>query len=222
MVMSKIISLKDAVSVINDGDSILVGGFYAVGTPDDIIDEMIKHGKKDLTVVTNDSGTPTEGVGKLLYAKAIKKMIMSFTSLTPITPELVANGEMELELNPQGTLIERIRAGGFGLEGVLTLTGMGTMVEENGYGQRVHLNGHDMLYHTPIRGNVTILEAYEADEMGNLIFRRTQRNFSEAMCFASDIVIASVVKPIKKIGEIDPDDVMVPGILIDYLVQQEG
>jgi acetate CoA/acetoacetate CoA-transferase alpha subunit len=220
--MSKIISLQDAVAKINDADTVLVGGFYAVGTPENIIGEIIRQGKGNLTAVSNDTGTPTEGLGRLIYAGLVKKLITSFASLTPIIPELIEKGELVVEFNPQGTLVERIRAGGYGLEGVLTRTGLGTLVEKNGCGTRMRLNGRDMLYHTPLRGNITILEAYEADEQGNLIFRRTQRNFSDTMCFASDIVIASIVKPIKKIGEIDPDHIMVPGTLVDYLVQREA
>ena len=135
---------------------------------------------------------------------------------------MVDSGEIDLELNPQGTLVERIRAGGFGLGGILTPTGLGTMIEEKGYGQRIHLNGRDWLYHTPLKADVTIVEAYDADEAGNLIFRRTQRNFCDTMCFAGETVIASVVNPIKKNGEIDPDAVMVPGVVVDYLVQREG
>jgi len=220
--MSKIISLQDAVAKINQGDTMLVGGFYSIGTPENIISEMIRQSKGGLTAVSNDTGSPTEGLGRLIHAGLIKKLTISFASLTPIVPELIEKGELEVEFNPQGTLVERIRAGGYGLEGVLTRTGLGTLVEKNGYGTRMHLNGKDVLYHTPLRGNVTILEAYEADEQGNLIFRRTQRNFNDTMCFAGDIVIASVVKPIKKLGEMDPDSIMVPGALVDYLVQREA
>ena len=218
--MNKIISLQDAVNKISNGDVLMMGGFYTIGTPEDIVDEIIRQKKSNLSLISNDSGTPTEGIGKIIYAGLVKKLTASFVSLTPIVSELLEKGELELELNPQGTLIERIRAGGFGLEGVLTRTGLGTMVEESGIGTRINLNGRDMLYHTPLKGNVTIVEAYEADQAGNLVFRRTQRNFSDTMCFSGDLVIASVVRPIKKPGEIDPDSIMVPGVLVDYLVQQ--
>lgn len=217
--MNKTISVKEAVAQIKDGDVILVGGFYSVGTPENIIDEIIIQGKKDLTIISNDGGTPTEGVGKLIYAGLVKKLIVSWAGLTPRVPELVEEGKLELELNPQGTLVERIRAGGFGLEGILTKTGLNTMIEEKGYGKRVNLNGQDALYHTPIKADVAIVEAYESDEIGNLIFRGTQRNFNPVMCFAGKLVIASVVKPIKKMGELEPDYIMVPGILINLLVQ---
>lgn len=219
--MNKIMSVKEAVEKIKDGDVILAGGFYAVGTPENIIDEIIRQGKKDLTIVSNDGGTPDEGVGKLIYAGCVKKFICSWCGLTPIIPELVEKGEMELELNPQGTLVERIRAAGFGLGGILTPTGLDTAIEENGLGKRVNLNGRDWLYHTPLKADVTIVEAYTADKNGNLIFRRTQRNFNDVMCTAGDLVIASVAQPIKEMGELDPDSIMVPGTLVDILVQGE-
>ena len=219
--MNKIMTLREAVSQIKSGDTILAGGFYSVGTPDNIVDEIIRQNIKDLTIVSNDGGTPNEGIGKLIYDNRVKKLMVSWCGLTPLVPELVESGQLELELNPQGTLVERIRAGGYGLEGILTLTGLDTMIEEKKIGERVHLNGKDMLYHTPIRGNVTIVEAYAADKNGNLVFRGTQRNFNDVMCFASDLVIASVATPIKELGEIDPDSIMVPGTLVDIIVQGE-
>lgn len=221
--MNKIMSVKEAVEKIKDGDVVCVGGFYSVGTPNNVINEMVRQGKKNLTAITNDGGnTPHDrGIAPLIEGGHLKKIIMTWCGYSPIIPELVDKGELELELNPQGTLIERIRAGGFGLEGILTRTGLGTMVEENGYGKRVNFNGTDCLYHTPIKADVTIVEAYEADRNGNLIFRRTQRNFNEMMCFAGKLVIASVVKPIKELGELDPDSIMVPGTLVDILVQGE-
>lgn len=220
--MAVIMDVKEAVKRIENGSVIHVGGFYAVGTPDDIIDELIAQGKKELTIVNNDGGTPTEGIGKLIYAGCVKKLICSWCGLTPIVPELVNRGEMELELNPQGTLVERIRAAGYGLGGVLTPTGLGTTIEEKGWGQRVKMNGNEYLYHTPLKADVTIVEAYQADKAGNLIFRRTQRNFCDVMCFASDMVIASVVEPIAEMGQLEPDHVMVPGPIVDILVQQKG
>lgn len=216
--MAKIISAEEAANLINDGDILLVGGFYAIGTPENIVSAIHKQGKKGLTIVNNDGGNPNSALGKLLYSGQVKKIVLSWCGYLSEIPKMVENGDIELELNPQGSLIERIRAGGFGLGGVLTKTGLGTMVEEKGVGKRVTLNDEDYLYHTPIRGNVTIVEAYEADEDGNLIFRRTQRNFCDIMCFSGDIVIASVVKPIKRSGELDPDSIMVPGALVDYLV----
>lgn len=218
--MAKIISVKEAANLVKDGDTLLVGGFYAIGTPENIITEVMNQGKKNLTIVNNDGGNPNSALGKLLYSGNVKKAIMTWCGYLSDLPQMVDDGKIELELNPQGTLIERIRAGGFGLGGVLTKTGLGTMIEDKKIGERLTLNGEDYLYHTPVRGNITFVEAYEADEAGNLVFRRTQRNFSDTMCFASDIVVASVVKPIKKNGEIDPDHVMVPAAIVDYIVER--
>ena len=218
--MSKIISLQEAVGKIKDGDIIMVGGFYTIGTPENIVDAILLTGKKDLTIINNDGGNPNSALGRLLYSGNVKKVIMSWCGYLSELPKMVENGEIELELNPQGTLIERIRAGGFGLGGILTPTGLGTMIEEKGYGQRLNVNGQDYLYHTPLKADVAIVECYEADHAGNLIFRRTQRNFCDTMCFAANTVIASVVQPIKSKGELDPDSIMVPGPVIDYLVQR--
>lgn len=218
--MGKLKSVQEAVQMIPDGASLLVNGFYQFGAPEDIIDEMIVQKKKNLTIANNDAGSATEGIGKLIYAGQVKKLICSWCGLNPLLPELVEQGKIELELNPQGTFVERIRAGGYGLGGILTPTGLGTIIEEKGWGERVHLGGKDLLYHTPLRADVCLLEAYEADELGNLIFRRTQRCFGPIMATAADLVIASVVTPIQPIGALEPDHIMVPGQLVDVLVQQ--
>lgn len=218
--MSKIITLKDAASLVKDGDTLLVGGFYTIGTPENIITEVMKQGKKDLTIVNNDGGNPNSALGKLIYSGNVKKVILTWSGYLADLPRMVDEKEIELELNPQGTLVERIRAGGYGLGGILTKTGLGTYIEDNKIGERINVNDEDFLYHTPLKGNITFVEAYEADEAGNLIFRRTQRNFGDTMCFAGDIVVASVVKPIRKLGELDPDEIMVPGPIVDYIVQR--
>lgn len=219
--LNKIMSAKDAVGRINDGSSIIVSGFCAVGSPDDIIDEIIAQEIKDLTVIANDGGTPITGVGKLLYAGKIKKFVCSWCGFTPIVARLVDENGMEMEFNPQGTVVERIRAGGCGLGGVLTKTGLGTVVEEKGWGKRIEIEGEEWLFHTPLRGDVALIEAYQADEAGNLVFNRTQLNYAEIASMAAGLVIASVVKPILKIGELDPDHIRVPGALVDILVQQD-
>ncbi len=219
--MAVIMDVKEAVKKIKDGMVIHVGGFYAVGTPEDIIDEMVKQGPKNLTLISNDGGAPDKGVGRLLAAGQVKKLIISWGGRTPLIPELVDKGELELELNPQGTLAERIRAAGYGLGGIITPTGLGTMIEEK-FGQRVTFNGQDFLYHTPLKADVAIIGAYRADKAGNIIFRRSQRNFCEIMAMAADLTIAQVYKPIEEMGALDPDEIMVPGPLVDILVQQTG
>jgi acetate CoA/acetoacetate CoA-transferase alpha subunit len=218
--MPRIMSAGEAVSLIGDGASIHVNGFYQVGTPEDVIDELIAQNKRDLIIANNDGGSATEGIGRLIYAGLVKKLICTWCGLNPKVPELVDKGALELELNPQGTFVERIRAAGYGLGGILTPTGLGTIVEEKGWGTRVTMNNREWLYHTPLKADVCVLEAYSADETGNLIFRRTQRCFGPVMATAADLVIASVVNPIVKKGELDPDHIMVPGALVDVLIQQ--
>ncbi|NLK40148.1 MAG: CoA transferase subunit A [Clostridiales bacterium] len=219
--MNKLTTVEEAVSIIKDGDTLMIGGFYTVGTPHDLAEEIIRQNKKDLTIINNDGGNPDSPLGRLIYSGNVKKVILSWCGYLNELPDMVKSGKIELELNPQGTLIERIRAGGFGLGGVLTKSGINTIIEEAGYGKRVHLNGEDWLYHPPLKADVTLIEAYKADNFGNLLFRGTQRNFNDIMCYAGNIVIASVKKPIKKKGELAPDTIMVQGPVVDYLVQQE-
>ena len=219
--MPEIMSAAQAVGLIRNGTNLHVNGFHQIGTPEDLIDEMIAQHKQDLTIINNDAGSETAGIGRLIYAGLVKKLICTWCGLNPKVPELVDQGKLELELNPQGTFVERIRAAGYGLGGVLTPTGLGTVIEESGLGVRVTLNGSDWLYHTPLKADVCLLEAYAADDAGNLVFRRTQRSFGPVMATAADLVIASVVTPIMPRGAIDPDRIMVPGVLVDILVQQE-
>jgi len=218
--MPQSMSAADAVRLIPDGASIHVNGFYQVGTPEDLIDEIIAQGKCGLTIANNDAGSETEGIGRLIYAGLVKKLICTWCGLNSKLPGLLKEGKIELELNPQGTFVERIRAAGYGLGGILTPTGLDTVIEEKGTGTRVNMNGQDWLYHTPLRADVCLLEAYMADDAGNLIFHRTQRCFGPVMATAADLVIASVVKPIVKRGELDPEAIMVPGVLVNVLVQQ--
>jgi acetate CoA/acetoacetate CoA-transferase alpha subunit len=218
--MATIMSAQEAVSKITNGSTLHVGGFYAQGTPENIIDEILKQGIRDLTIITNDTGGPSEGTGKLVEAGRVKKLICSYVGLTPIVPELVDQGKLELELVPQGTLVERIRCAGFGLGGVLTPTGLGTPVEDKK--QVLELNGKRWLYDTPLKADFAIVEASRADKAGNLIFRRTQRNFNVVMATgAANAVIALVVEPIVEAGAIEPDQVMVPGVLVNMLVRKE-
>ena len=218
--MNKIITAQQAASYVNDGDTVMFGGLYDLGSPEPVIEEIIRQKKKNLTAINEDFGRPESALGRMVYAGICKKLIVSWCGYLTELPAMVEEGKLELELNPEGTMIERIRAGGFGLGGVLTSTGLGTYIEEQGIGERIHVNGQDFLYHTPLRANVSIVQAYEADEAGNLIFHGTQRNFCDMMCFAGDIVIATVATPIKKAGELDPDKIMVPGAVVDYLVQE--
>jgi acetate CoA/acetoacetate CoA-transferase alpha subunit len=218
MELAKIMGAAEAVKKIKNGDTILAGGFYGNGTPMSIVDELLKQGQRGLTVVNNDGNTAEKGMGRLIAAGQVSKFTCSWCGRLPIVAQLSSEGKLELEICPQGTLAERIRAGGFGLGGVLTPTGLGTLVEGK-WGERVTLNGKDWLYHTPIRGNAAIIEAETADTAGNLIFHLTQRAFSVAMCYAADLVIVEVTGNIVNAGEIPPERVEVPGVVVDILVK---
>jgi acetate CoA/acetoacetate CoA-transferase alpha subunit len=210
--------LAEAVKKIQTGDTVLAGGFYGNGTPAGIVDELLRQGQKNLTVINNDGNTTEKGVGRLIAAGQVSKFICSWCGRLPIVAELSAKGSLELEICPQGTLAERIRAGGFGLGGVLTPTGLGTMVEGK-WGERVSLGGKDWLFHTPLKGNVAIIEAETADTTGSLVFHLTQRSFSVAMCYAADLVIVEVSGSIVPAGTIPPEHIDVPGIVVDVLVR---
>jgi acetate CoA/acetoacetate CoA-transferase alpha subunit len=216
--MAEVCSLERAVRMIRDGDTVLAGGFYGNGTPEMIVDELLRQGQKNLTIVNNDGNTTEKGMGRLVASGQVRKCVFSWCGRLTVLPQLMDEGKIELELCPQGSLAERIRAGGFGLGGILTPVGLGTIVEEK-WGERVRLNGRDWIYHTPIRGNVAILEADMADTEGNLVFHLTQRNFNQVMAYAADLVIVQVNKPVQPAGGIAPQDVHVPGILVDYMVQ---
>ncbi len=215
--MARIMTAQESVRLIKDNDIILATGFYSNGTPELIVDELVKQGQKNLTVVNNDGNTVEKGVGRLIASGQVRKFVCTWCGRLPIVPQLVEEGRLELELCPQGTLAERIRCGGFGLGGVLTPTGLGTVVEEK-WGQRIVLDGKPWLYQSPMRGNVAIVEAYRADTAGNLVFHLTQRAFS-VMCFAADLVIVEVTCPIEPEGSIAPEDVHIPGAVVDILVQ---
>lgn len=219
--MNKIMDLESAVKLIKDGDTILASGFYGNGTPEAIVTEIIRQGQKDLIMINNSGNTAEKGVGRLVASGQVKKLICSWCGRLPIAHKMSAEGTLDLELCPQGTFAERIRAGGYGLGGVLTPTGLDTIVEEK-WGQRIQLNGKDWLYQTPLRGNVAIIEAYRADILGNLVFHLTQRGFSPYMCFAADKVIVEVMNPIEPAGSISPEEIHVPAPIVDVLIPRKG
>jgi len=213
--MDKIISLQDAVNLVRDGDTIMIGGFLAVGSPEKLIDALIEKGTKDLTLVSNDTSFIDRGVGKMVVAKMIRKIYTSHVGTNKETGRQILEGEIEVVLVPQGTLIERIRAGGFGLGGVLTKTGLGTLVEEGK--QIIEVNGEKYLLEKPLRANVALLFAEKADIKGNLTFHGATRNFNTYMGAAADISIVEA-KEVVQIGEMCPDEVIVPGVFVDYIV----
>ena len=211
----KTISLERSVALIPDGASLMIGGFMAVGTPERIVDEIVRQKKRDLTVIANDTAMPGKGIGKLVSARLLRKVIASHIGLNPETQKLMMTGDLEVELVPQGTLIERIRAGGFGLGGVLTQTGLGTPVEEGK--QRVQVNGKDYLVETALRADFALVEAFVADYLGNLGYALTARNFNPVIAMAADRVIVCA-ENIVPIGVISPDHVVTPAPVVDYLI----
>jgi len=209
------VSLDQSVSRIPDGASLMIGGFLSVGTPECVIDEMVRQNKRDLTVIANDTATPGRGIGKLIGAKLVRKAIVSHIGLNPETQRQMMAGELEVELVPQGTLVERIRAGGYGLGGVLTRTGLGTPVE-NGK-QSIEVDGKTYLVETALRADFAVIQAFLADYLGNLSYALTARNFNPVMAMAADIVIASADNVVP-VGVISPDHVVTPAPVVDYLV----
>ena len=210
--------LEDAAALIPEGAVLLIGGFMAVGTPERMIDALVERGVGGFTVVANDTALVGKGIGKLVTAGLVKKVIASHIGLNPETQQKMIAGEIEVELIPQGTLIERIRAGGVGLGGVLTQTGLGTPVEEGK--QIVEVQGERYLLEEPIRGDFALIKAKQADYKGNLDYALTAHNFNPVMAMAAETVIAEA-EVIVPIGGIHPDAVKTPGILVDHILEGE-
>jgi acetate CoA/acetoacetate CoA-transferase alpha subunit len=201
--------------MIPDGASLMIGGFMGVGTPERLIDEMVRQGKRNLTIIANDNAMPGRGIGKLVDAGLVASTIASHIGLNPETQKQMIAGKIKVELVPQGTLVERIRAGGAGLGGVLTPTGVGTMVEEGK--QRIELGGKAYLLETALRADFALVGAFLADYSGNLTYALTSRNFNPVMAMAADTTIATA-DHIVPVGMIPPDQVVTPAPLVDYVV----
>ncbi len=223
MAKTKVISAKEAGALVKDGDTVLIGGFMTNGTAKSICNEVTA---KNLTVVCNDAGFQNEGTGRLMARHQIKRLIATHVGLNKECAEQFNSGEMELKLQPQGTLAEQIRAGGAGLGGILTPTGVGTIVADSSSPttlegkQTIEVDGKEYLLEKPIRGNVAIVQAYEADETGNLRYKGSTRNFNMLIAAAADITIVEVEK-IVPAGEIGPEYVETPHVYVDYLVVKE-
>jgi len=216
--MRKTVCIEEAVSRIPDGARLMIGGFMAVGTPARLIDELVRQDKKRLTVIANDTAKPGVGIGKLISARLIKRVITSHIGTNPETQKQLLASEIEVVLVPQGSLAEKIRAGGYGLGGVLTPTGVGTTVEDGK--QTIDIDGRTFLIELPLRADFALINARRADHIGNLTYAMTARNFNPLMAMAADIVI---VEPheIVPVGAIAPDDVVTPSVLVDYLITRK-
>lgn len=213
--INKIISVKEAAEKVQDGMTIMVGGFLANGTPERIIDALVEKNVKNLTLICNDTGFPDKGVGKMVVNKQFKTMIASHVGTNPETANQMNSGETEVLLTPQGTLAEKIRCGGNGLGGFYTPTGIGTEAEIGK--EKKIINGLEYIFELPLRANVALLKASIVDKKGNMVFLKTTKNFNPLMATAADVVIVEADK-IVEVGEIDPEHVMCSGIFVDYIV----
>src|SRR5687768_7399523 len=201
------ITLEHAVGMIPDGASLMVGGFMGVGTPERLVDELVRQRKHDLTIIANDNAVPGVGVGKLVSAGLVRKTIASHIGLNPETQRKMIEGAIDVELIPQGTLIERIRSTGFGLGGVLTPTGVGTLVEEGK--RKLEVHGREYLLEIALRADFALVQAFLADYQGNLTYVLTARNFNPIMAMAADRVIVEA-EHVVPVGVIAPDHIITP------------
>jgi len=213
--INKIISVKEAAEKVQEGMTIMVGGFLANGTPERLIDALVEKNVKNLTLICNDTGFPDRGVGKMVVNKQFKTMIASHVGTNPETANQMNSGETEVLLTPQGTLAEKVRCGGNGLGGFYTPTGIGTEAEIGK--EKKIINGQEYIFELPLRANVALLKASIVDKKGNMVFLKTTKNFNPLMATAADVVIVEADK-IVEVGEIDPEHVMCSGIFVDYIV----
>ncbi len=214
--MNKVVASADeAVKDVKDGMTIMSGGFGLCGNPENLITALHKKGVKNLTIISNNCGTTDFGLGVLLKARQVKKMVSSYVGENKEFERQFLSGELEVELNPQGTLAERIRAGGAGIGGFYVKTGVGTEVAK---GKETKLiDGEEYVLETPLKADVAIVRAWKADTFGNLVFNKTARNFSPMMCTAAKLTIVEA-EHIVPAGEIEPQDVMVPSIYVHRIV----
>lgn len=217
--MNKVVKFRDLKSIFKDGMTIMIGGFLDCGTPDGLIDMLINLNTKNLTIIANDTAFPDKGIGKIICNGQAKKVIASHIGTNPITGTKMINGDIEVELSPQGTLIERIRAGGSGLGGVLTQTGLGTVVEKDK--KKLKISGKEYLLELPLKADVALVKGSIVDEFGNTCYRGTTKNFNPYMAMAADIVIVEAERLVK-CEQLQTEYAMTPGVLVDYIVREEG
>lgn len=213
---SKIISIPEAVSFVKDGMTVMIGGFLAVGSPNKLISALVESGVKNLTIIANDTAFPDKGLGQLVVNKQVKKVIVSHIGTNPATIEQFNNKELEVEFVPQGSLAERIRCGGAGLGGVLTPTGLDTVVEEGK--RKIEVEGKEYLLETALHADVALIGASISDKSGNLLYKGTTQNFNPMMATAADVVIAEA-EEIVEIGEIPMESIHTPSVFVNYIVK---
>ena len=215
--MKSIVSAQKAISMIKDGASVMIGGFLECGTPDMLIDELVKQNKKNLTMISNDTTYPDADKGRLIVNKQIKKLITSHIGTNPETGKQMHAGELDVELVPMGTLIEKIRAKGTGLGGVLTPTGVGTVLEENK--ETMNIDGKKFIFEKPLGADFALIYGTKVDKFGNVSFYGTTRNLNTVMATAADTVI---VQADELVECLDPNEVVIPGLFVDYIVVKEN
>jgi len=218
--MNKIIASADeAVRDIPDGATLMSGGFGLCGNPENLIAALHRKGTQGLTIISNNCGTTELGLGILLKANQVKKIVASYVGENKVFEQQMLSGKLEVELNPQGTLAERIRAGGCGIGGFFTPSGAGTELAK-GKETRM-IDGRLHVLETPLKADFTIVRAWKADTWGNLVFRKTARNFSPMMCMAGKVTIVEA-EHIVAAGELDPDQVHLPGIFVHRIIQSKN
>ncbi|ECA3794886.1 acetate CoA-transferase subunit alpha [Salmonella enterica subsp. enterica] len=212
---TKLITLQNASGFFRDGMTIMVGGFMGVGTPPRLVEALLGSGVRDLTLIANDTAFVDTGIGPLIVNGRVSKVIASHIGTNPETGRRMIAKEMEVQLVPQGTLIEQIRCGGAGLGGFLTLTGVGTVVEDGK--QTLQLDGRTWLLERPLRADLALIRAHRADPLGNLTYQLSARNFNPLIALAADITL---VEPDEMVatGDLQPDQIVTPGAVIDHIV----
>jgi len=211
----KAVSAEEAVALIPNGATVMVGGFMGVGTPERLLDELVRQHKSELSIISNDAAVPGKGVGKLFDAGLVATLTTSHIGLNPKAQQQMLSGKVSVNLVPQGTFVERIRAGGCGLGGVLTPTGVGTIVEEGK--RKLDVDGKTFLLETALRADFALIHSFLSDYLGNLSYVLTARNFNPVMAMAADTVVVSV-DHIVPVGVIAPDHVATPAPLVDYVI----
>ncbi|MEJ8553369.1 CoA transferase subunit A [Tepidibacter sp. Z1-5] len=214
--MKKRLELQDAINMIDDGMTLMIGGFMAVGSPHAIIEGLLESGKKDLTIICNDTSFIDKGIGKLIVNNQVKKVITSHIGTNRETGRQMNEGLIEVELVPQGTLAEQIRAGGAGLGGVLTPIGIGTPVEDNN--EVIEVDGKRYILAKGIKADIALIHGSIVDEKGNIFYNQSTRNFNPLMASAADVVIVEAEKVVKS-GELDPHMIATPGLFVDHIVE---
>ncbi|QMN53062.1 acetate CoA-transferase subunit alpha [Citrobacter freundii] len=212
---TKLITLQDAAGFFRDGMTIMVGGFMGVGTPPRLVEALLESGVRDLTLIANDTAFVDTGIGPLIVNGRVSKVIASHIGTNPETGRRMIAGEMDVQLVPQGTLIEQIRCGGAGLGGFLTPTGVGTIVEDGK--QTMTLEGKTWLLERPLRADLALIRAHRSDILGNLTYQLSARNFNPLIALAADITLVEPDEMVET-GELQPDQIVTPGAVIDHIV----